>query len=595
MPIYEAPTKDMLYILNDVLALQQKPIPSYDGLSCDFLDAILSEAGKVCANVLHPLNAVGDREGCQLAAGQVTTPAGFRTAFQQVKDDGWPSLNLPTEFGGQGLPHVVHTAVNEMFMAANQSFAIYPFLTHGAALTILAHGTEEQKALYLPKLTSCEWTGTMNLTEPQCGTDLALIRTKAEKQVDGSYKLTGEKIFISAGEHDLAENIVHLVLARVVDAPKGIKGISLFIVPKFLIDQNGSLGDRNGVFCTRLEDKMGIHGNATCAMTYTNATGFLLGFENKGLRAMFTMMNGARLVVGLQGLAQADVAYQNALDYAKERRQGRSEQNNPSSNPDALADPIISHPDIRRSLLDQKSFVEGARALVLWVAMLIDQAQRRNDTEADFLVSLLTPVIKGFLTDQGYDATVQAQQIYGGHGYIEEWGMSQYTRDARVAMIYEGTNGIQARDLISRQLPHNDYRPVELFIAEIKSQCDLGAKLGPDFEFDFVQPLRSATNNLEEAIQALRQMQVQDPSSALAGSYDFMHLLGHVCLGLMWVWMARTSASHLQQGSSNPEFHEAKLTTGKYYMTRRLPATDLHLTRFANGAKLVTGMPVDRF
>ncbi|MCY4287684.1 MAG: acyl-CoA dehydrogenase C-terminal domain-containing protein [Aestuariivita sp.] len=595
MPNYQAPTRDLLFVLNDVLALPKQPIAGYEELGRDFLEAILSEAGKICANVLHPLNAIGDREGCQLTAGCVTTPAGFRTAFQQMKDDGWPSLNMPTEFGGQGLPHIVHTAVSEMFMAANQSFAIYQFLTHGAALTIFTHGTEEQKALYLPKLTSCEWTGTMNLTEPQCGTDLALIKTKAEKQVDGSYKLTGEKIFISAGEHDLAENIVHLVLARVVDAPKGIKGISLFIVPKFLTDRNGSHQDRNGVFCTRLEEKMGIHGNATCAMTYADATGYLLGSENKGLRGMFTMMNGARLGVGLQGLAQADVAYQNALAYAKERRQGRSDLNGLQPNPDAPADPIISHPDIRRSLLDQKSFTEGARALVLWVAMLIDRAQRCDDPEANLLVSLLTPVIKGFLTDEGYDATVQAQQIYGGHGYIEEWGMSQYTRDARVAMIYEGANGIQARDLIGRQLPHENFQPVQLFIAEIDAQCDLCAELSSNFAVDFVKPLQCASKDLKEAVQSLQQMHGQNQSSALAGSYDFMHLLGHVCLGLMWVRMARTAASHLETGSSDQEFHEAKLATGKYYMLRRLPATALHLTRFQSGADLVNGIPVDRF
>ncbi|MEL7152299.1 MAG: acyl-CoA dehydrogenase family protein, partial [Pseudomonadota bacterium] len=412
MPSYTAPTKDMQFLLHDVLKITSSNIPGYDELESDFTSAILEEAGEISAEVLAPLNVVGDTEGCRLENGVVYTPTGFKDAFEQVKEGGWTGLDMPEEYGGQGMPYVMGTAVGEMFSAANQAFTMYQGLTHGAASAILAHGTDAQKDKWLPKMVSCEWTGTMNLTEPHCGTDLGLMRTKAEPQGDGSYKITGQKIFISSGEHDMVDNIVHLVLAKIPGGPEGIKGVSLFIVPKILVDDDGNMGARNGVSCGKIEEKMGIHGNSTCVMNYDEAEGYLLGEEHKGMRAMFTMMNEARLGVGMQGLAQADVAYQNALEYAKDRLQGRDVTG--TKNPDGPADPLIVHPDIRRSLMDQKSFAEGARAFILWGATMIDAAHRAKDKDADGIISLLTPVIKGFLTDQGYDMTIKAQQVYGG-------------------------------------------------------------------------------------------------------------------------------------------------------------------------------------
>ena len=450
MPVYNAPIQDISFLLNDVLKLQQQDIPGYDALEPELLQAILEEGGKLASEVLAPLNASGDREGCHLENGVVRTPKGFKDAFDQVKDGGWTGLDCDPEFGGQGLPYVVATAIAEIFASANMAFGMYPGLTHGAYSAIHTHGSAEQKTTYLPRMVSCEWTGTMNLTEPHCGTDLGLMRTKAEPNQDGSYAITGQKIFISAGDHDLAENIIHLVLAKIPGGPAGVKGISLFIVPKFLVQKEGALGPRNKVSVGKIEEKMGIHANATCVMNFDGATGFLLGQAHKGMRAMFTMMNEARLGVGVQGYAQAEAAYQNALAYAKDRLQGRAVTG--PENPDDAADPLIVHPDIRRNLMQQKSFVEGARAFAYWGAMLIDQSNRAGDEPAHGLVSLLTPVIKGFLTDRGFEFCVQAQQVFGGHGYIEEWGMSQFTRDARIAMIYEGANGVQALDLVGRKL-----------------------------------------------------------------------------------------------------------------------------------------------
>ncbi|TNF20627.1 MAG: acyl-CoA dehydrogenase, partial [Rhodobacteraceae bacterium] len=445
MPSYHAPTKDLQFVLHEVLKVSAQDVPGYDELDEGFTGAVLDEAGKIAAEVLHPLNAVGDAQGCVLENGVVRTPEGFKAAFDQVRDGGWTALDCDPEYGGQGLPYLMNAVVGEMLTSANMAFQMYAGLTHGAVSTIQAHGTEAQKQTYLPKMVSCEWTGTMNLTEPHCGTDLGLMRTKAEPQDDGSYAITGQKIFISAGDHDLSDNVIHLVLARIPGGPEGIKGISLFIVPKMLVNDDGSVGERNGVSVGKIEEKMGIHGNSTCVMNYDGATGYLLGEAHKGMRAMFTMMNEARIAVGAQGLGQAVVAYQNALDYARERLQGRAVTG--AENPDGPADPLIVHPDIRRMLLDQKSFVEGGRAFALWGANLIDRAHRNKDAEADGLISLMTPVIKGFLTDKGFESTVAAQQVYGGHGYIEETGVSQFVRDARIAMIYEGANGVQALDL----------------------------------------------------------------------------------------------------------------------------------------------------
>ena len=592
MPSYTAPIKDMQFVLHEVLNVSADSTPGYADLDADFTGAVLEEAGKVASEVLAPLNVIGDTEGCVLENGLVRTPTGFKDAFEQIKEGGWPGIDLPEEFGGQNMPYIMYTAVGETSSAANQAFTMYQGLTHGAASAILAHGSDEQKAKYLPKMTSCEWTGTMNLTEPHCGTDLGLMRTKAEPQDDGSFKVSGQKIFISAGEHDMADNIIHLVLAKIPGGPEGIKGVSLFIVPKFLINEDGSLGARNGVSCGKIEEKMGIHGNSTCVMNYDEATGYLLGEEHKGMRAMFTMMNEARIGVGMQGLAQAEVAYQNALEYAKDRLQGRDVTG--AKNPEGPADPLIVHPDIRRSLMDQKSFVEAGRAFLLWGSKMIDQSHRNGDAEAEGLVSLLTPVIKGFLTDQGYDMTVQAQQIYGGHGYIEEWGMSQFTRDARIAMIYEGANGVQALDLVGRKLAAEGGKPIMAFFEMIKSFIKENEG-NEALKADFLEPLKEASKHLQSAGMYFMQNGMKNPNAALSGSNDFMHLFGHVCLGLMWAQMAKAAHTALENGASDKAFYETKMATGRYYMARRLPATSMHLKRIESGADPVMALEVDQF
>ena len=591
MPSYTAPTKDLAYVLHDVLKIDAADTPGYAELDRDFTSAVLEEAGKIASNVLAPLNVVGDTEGCTLENGVVRVPTGFQEAFDQMREGGWPGLDMPEEFGGQNMPYVLGTAVGEMFSAANHAFTMYQGLTHGAASAILAHGSDEQKQTYLPNMVSCEWTGTMNLTEPHCGTDLGLMRTKAEPQGDGSYRISGQKIFISAGEHEMASNIIHLVLAKIPGGPEGIKGVSLFIVPKFLVNEDGSLGARNGVSCGKLEEKMGIHGNSTCVMNYDAATGWLLGDEHKGMRAMFTMMNEARLGVGMQGLCQADAAYQNAVIYAKDRLQGRDVTG--TKNPEGPADPLIVHPDVRRMLMDQKSFIEGARAFLLWGAMMIDQSHRSDDKDADGLVSLLTPVIKGFLTDQGYDMTVQAQQVYGGHGYIEEWGMSQFTRDARIAMIYEGANGVQALDLVGRKLAADGGKHVMAFFNLVKEFCSENKDV--EGMEPFVEPLKKASKDLQAAGMYFMQNGMKNPNNALAGSTDFMHMMGHVCLGLMWGRMARASLAALASGTADAAFHETKLATGRYYMARRLPATAMHLARIESGADPVMALDAEAF
>ena len=593
MPRYTAPTKDLQFIIHDVLKATESGIPGYDELEADFTSAILEEAGKISSEVLQPLNIVGDKEGCTLENGVVRTPTGFKAAFEQVKEGGWPGLDMPEQYGGQNMPSIIATAVGEMFSASNQAFTMYQGLTHGAASAILAHGSDEQKDKYLPNMVSCEWTGTMNLTEPHCGTDLGLMRTKAVPQEDGTYKITGQKIFISSGEHDMAENIIHLVLAKIEGGPEGIKGVSLFIVPKFNVNDDGTLGARNGATVGAIEEKMGIHGNSTCVMNYDAATGYLLGDEHKGMRAMFTMMNEARLGVGMQGLAQADAAYQNAVDYAKDRLQGRDVTG--AKNPDGPADPLIVHPDIRRSLMDQKSFTEGARAFLLWGATMIDSAHRSGDKAADGLVSLLTPVIKGFLTDQGYDMTVKAQQIYGGHGYIEEHGMSQFTRDARIAMIYEGANGVQALDLVGRKLAQDGGKHVMAFFDLVKAFCKDNAGQDEAYDRDFIEPLKAASKDLQSAGMYFMQNGMKNPNHALAGSNDFMHMFGHVCLGLMWARMGKTSLDALAAGTSDVTFHETKVTTGRYYMARQLPATAMHLTRIESGADTVMALDAENF
>jgi alkylation response protein AidB-like acyl-CoA dehydrogenase len=591
MPSYTAPVKDMQFLLHDVLNVAASDIPGYADLDAAFTEAVLEEAGKVAADVLAPLNAVGDREGCVLENGVVRTPKGFDAAFKAMKEGGWTALDAAPEYGGQGLPYLMHTAVNETFVSANMAFNMYQGLTHGAYSAILFHGTDDQKQTYLPKMVSCDWTGTMNLTEPHCGTDLGLMRTRAEPQADGTYKITGQKIFISAGEHDLAENIIHLVLAKAPGGGEGTKGISLFMVPKFLVNADGSLGARNALSVGKIEHKMGIHGNATCVMNYDGATGYLLGELHKGMRAMFTMMNEARLGVGLQGYAVAEAAYQNALAYAKDRLQGRDVTG--AKNPGGPADPLIVHPDIRRNLMEQKSFVEGARALTFWGASLIDRAHRMGDDAADGLIGLLTPVIKGFQTDKGFDMAVQAQQVYGGHGYIEEWGMSQFARDARIAMIYEGANGVQALDLVGRKLAQDGGKHVMAFFEMVKAECK--AHDGDDRMKPFAEALKVASKQMQAAGMFFMQNGMKNPNAALAGSYDFMHLMGHVCLGLMWTRMAKAAFVALDEGRGDAAFLNAKIATGRFYMARQLPLCASHLARIESGADPVMALSAEAF
>ncbi len=591
MPIYNAPTKDIQFVLHDLLKVSEQDIEGFEDLDRDFTGAVVEEAGRIASEVLHPLNVVGDTEGCVMENGVVRTPKGFKEAFEQMKEGGWTAMDCDPDYGGQGLPYIMHTAAQEPFVSANMAFNMYQGLTHGAYSAIYAHGSDEQKQKYLPKMVSCEWTGTMNLTEPHCGTDLGLMRTKAVPNGDGSYKISGQKIFISAGEHDMADNIIHLVLAKIQGGPEGIKGVSLFIVPKFMVNDDGSLGARNGVACGKIEEKMGIHGNSTCVMNYDEATGFLVGDEHKGMRAMFTMMNEARLGVGLQGFAQAESAYQNAVAYANDRLQGRDVTG--AKNPDGPADPLIVHPDIRRNLMDQKSFVEGARAFTYWGAYLIDRAHKNSDADADGLISLMTPVLKGFLTDKGFEYATAAQQVYGGHGYIEEWGMSQYARDARIAMIYEGANGVQALDLVGRKLAQDGGKHVMAFFEMVKTFIKENEG-NEALKKDFLDPLKAASKDLQAAGMYFMQNATK-PNNALSGSYDFMHMMGHVCMGLLWARMAKAAMEALEGGASDTEFYETKIATGRYYMARQLPATSMHLSRINTGGDTVMALEAANF
>ena len=592
MPIYNAPVKDLQFVLHDLLKVSEQDIPGFEGLDRDFTGAVIEEAGKVASEVLAPLNMVGDVEGCVLENGVVRTPKGFKDAFMVMKDGGWTAMDCDPEYGGQGLPYVMHTAAQELMVSANMAFQMYQGLTHGAYSAIHVHGSDAQKQKFLPKMVTCEWTGTMNLTEPHCGTDLGLMRTKAVLQDDGSYKITGQKIFISAGDHDMADNIIHLVLARIPGGPDGIKGVSLFIVPKIIVNDDGSLGDHNGVSVGKIEEKMGIHGNATCIMNYDGAEGYMIGKMHKGMRAMFVMMNEARLGVGLQGYAQAEVAYQNAVTYANDRLQGRAVTG--AENPEGPADPLIVHPDIRRNLMDQKSFVEGARALTLWGTYLIDRAHKNDDADADGLISLLTPVMKGFLSDKGFEYATAAQQVYGGHGYIEESGMSQFARDARIAMIYEGANGVQALDLVGRKLAQDGGKHVMAFFDMVKRFIK-GNEGNTALKADFLDPLKAASKDMQAAGMYFMQNGVKNPNHALAGSYDFMHMMGHVCFGLMWARMGKAAMDALAAGASDKEFYETKIATGRYYMARQLPATAMHLARINTGADTVMALEASQF
>ncbi|KAB0540304.1 acyl-CoA dehydrogenase C-terminal domain-containing protein [Pseudochrobactrum saccharolyticum] len=597
MPVYRAPVRDTQFILNDVLGVQSRnDLSSYAEMSADTIEAILQEGAKLAEQTLFPVNYSGDREGCErLPDASVKVPQGFKEAYDQYCAGGWVGLAAPEEFGGQGLPYLLHAAVGEYMSSANMALMMYPGLTQGAIAAIITHGTDEQKQAYLPKMIEGRWSGTMNLTEPHCGTDLGLLRTKAVPQADGSYKITGSKIFISAGEHGMTDNIIHLVLARIEGAPEGNKGISLFIVPKFNLDANGEAGTRNGVTCGSIEEKMGIHGNSTCVMNYDDATGFLIGGENKGLRAMFTMMNEARLGVALQGLSIAETAYQNAADYARDRLQGRALTG--AKYPDKKADPIIVHPDIRRTLMTIRAFNEAGRALLLSTSLQSDIAHHSADEAArqlaDDHVGLLTPVLKGVLTDKGFDHAVMAQQVFGGHGYIEENGMSQYVRDARITMIYEGANGIQALDLVGRKLPANGGRALMAYFKEIGDFCEEN-RADEALSF-YTKHLKKGLNDLQGASMWLMQNAMANPDNAGAASTDYMHLFGLVAFGYMWAKMVKAAQAKLNAGAGDKAYYEAKLVTARFYMERIMPETQLRLARIQTGADTMMTLPEDAF
>ncbi len=598
MPSYKAPVADTLFILSDVLGYERyNNLSGFADATPDIVEAVLEEASKLSENVLFPVNQTGDQQGCtRHDDGTVTTPDGFKDAYQQYREGGWLGLAAPTEYGGQGLPYTLMMAVAEYMVSANLALMMYPGLTQGAIAAIHVHGSDEQKQKWLPKMVEGTWTGTMNLTEPHCGTDLGLLRTKAVPEGDGSYKISGQKIFISAGEHDLSENIVHLVLARIEGAPEGVKGISLFIVPKFMVGEDGSLGERNGVSCGSIEEKMGIHGNATCVMNYDEATGYLIGEQHGGLKAMFTMMNEARLGVGQQGLSVSEIAYQNAAIYANERLQGRSLTG--AKEPEKKADPIIVHPDIRLVLMTIKSFNEAARALILWTALKSDIAHRSEDEKerqaADDHMALMTPIIKGVLTDRGFDNAVMAQQVFGGHGYIEEWGMSQFVRDARIAMIYEGANGIQALDLVGRKLGANGGRAIQTFFKEVGDFCE--AHREDEKMKAFTKALKKALNDLQAATMWFVQNGMKNPDDAGAGSTDFMHLSGLVALGYMWAQMVKSAQDKLSQGANGSSgFYENKIATGRFFMERVLPETALCLARIQTGSESMMALKADDF
>ena len=591
---YRPPLKDYGFLFRDVLKLEDHAdLPGFADAPLDLIEQIVEAAGDFTANVLAPLNGVGDKNGCKLADGAVTTPPGFKAAYEQLVEGGWPALSVDPQWGGQGLPHVVNIAFMEMSSTANMAFSMYPGLTRGALAALEFGASDDIKKLYLPKMATGEWAGTMNLTEPHCGTDLGLLRTKAVPQGDGSYKLTGQKIWISGGEQDFTDNIVHLVLARIEGAPAGVKGISLFVVPKFLPDADGKPGQRNTVSCVGLEEKMGIHGNSTCVIAHDESVGWLVGQENAGLKIMFVMMNEARLGVAVQGLSQAEGAYQAAADFARDRLQGRSLTG--PKNPEGPADPIIVHPDVRRMLMNSRALIEGSRAFMLWTALHGDLAERSSDeavrTKAADYMGLMTPVLKAYLTDKGFLIASDAMQVHGGSGFTEHFPASQYLRDSRIAMIYEGTNGIQALDLVGRKLAANGGRAVMSFFAEID-----GHVAGPHDEAvkPFIEGLGLVKGQLQEATMWLMQNGMANPDNAGAASTDYLHLFGLTGLAYMWALQAAAAQAKIASGDNDP-FYAHKLTTGRYFLERILPEAGAHLAKLKTGSATMMELPAEAF
>ncbi|MDH1333276.1 UNVERIFIED_CONTAM: acyl-CoA dehydrogenase C-terminal domain-containing protein [Comamonas sp. A-3] len=576
MPSYNPPLRDMQFLMHEVFKVTEtyQQIPKYAEVDADTINAVVEEAGKFAANVTFPLNISGDEEGCTLnkETHEVTTPKGFKQAYAQFIEGGWPALSCDPEYGGQGLPFVLNSALYEMLNSANQAWTMYPGLSHGAYEALHAYGTPEQKKTYLGKLTSGEWTGTMCLTEPHCGTDLGLLRTKAEPLADGSYRVTGNKIFISAGEHDFTSNIVHLVLARLPDAPVGSKGISLFVVPKFKVKADGSLGERNPIFCGALEHKMGIHGNATAQINIDGAIGTLVGEPNKGLQAMFVMMNAARLGVGNQSLGLTEVAYQNALAYAKDRLQMRSLSGVKAK--DKPADPIIVHPDVRRMLLTAKAYAEGGRALSTFCGLLLDKELHHPDEkvrkDSGELVALLTPIVKAFITDNGWTATTLSQQVFGGHGFIKEWGMEQFVRDARINMIYEGTNGIQALDLLGRKILGNQGATLKKFgklIAQLVEEEGVNEKMS-----EFITPIAVLGEQMTKFTTEIGFKGMQNPDEVGAAAVDYLRVAGHLVFGYLFARMAQVALREIAAGNADP-FYQGKLQTARFYFAKLFPET----------------------
>jgi len=590
MPKYTAPLDDIHFVLNEVLHVNQLKefYPDFDG---ETMSAILEEAAKMCSEVLQPINQSGDKEGCQFDNGFVVTPSGFKEAYNAFVQAGWPALACDPAYGGQGLPHTLNSVFEEMICSANLSFGMYPGLSRGAVDALMQHGSDELKQTYLPKLISGEWSGTMCLTEPHCGTDLGLIRTKAVPADNGSYKISGTKIFISAGEHDLTENIIHLVLAKLPDSPAGTRGISLFIVPKFMPDNMA----RNSVACGSIEHKMGIKASSTCVMNFDEATGWLVGEPNKGMKAMFTMMNAARLAVGMQGLGLAEVAWQNSLQYTQERLQGRALTG--TKHPDKPADPIIVHPDVRKNLLTMKANVEGCRALAYWVGMHLDIATHHPDTKerqkADDFVALLTPIVKAYFTDMGFDVTNRGMQMLGGHGYIHEWGMEQFVRDARITQIYEGANGVQALDLVGRKMPQDMGRLLRRFFHPLANEIE--AAMDNPALIEFVLPLSKAFAKLQQATATIAQKGMKNPDEAGAASTDYLRFFALVSLGWMWLKMVQVAFAKLPDAAGQAPFYEAKIKTARFFFTKLLPETDSLGRAIQAGADPVMGMAENEF